>query len=149
MKSKITLIILLVLIIVLVGLSIFLGYSYLKEKENVTTLTSEVETLKESYDQKDEENEPSQVIEQVVEKEDEKLAIPKFDANKEERNASSVQEQGMLLQSGGAVVSLGDRSTLGNKSRQVFVYRDNNYVFGENGGPNIIDAIFATCDDGS
>ena len=62
MKSKITLVILLLLIVCLAGISIFFGYSYFNEKENVITLTSEVEKLRESSEQKQEETAPSQVI---------------------------------------------------------------------------------------
>ena len=136
MKSKITLVILLLLIVCLAGTSIFFGYSYFNEKENVTTLTSQVETLRESNEEKQEETAPSQVIENIVEK----LAIAKFDGNKVEGKASSVEEQ--------ASVALGNRNTLGNKSQQVFRYRDVNYVFGDNGGPNIVDAIYGTYNDG-
>ena len=145
MKSKITLIILLLLIVCLAGTSIFFGYSYFNEKENVTTLTSQVETLRESNEEKQEETAPSQVIENIVEK----LAIAKFDGNKVEGKANSVEELGRIVSVGQASVSLGNRSTLGNKSQQVFRYKDVNYVFGDNGGPNIIDAIYGTYNDGS
>lgn len=145
MKSKITLVILLLLIVCLAGTSIFFGYSYFNEKENVTTLTSQVETLRESNEEKQEETAPSQVIENVVEK----LAIAKFDGNKVEGKANSVEELGRIVSVGQASVSLGNRSTLGNKSQQVFRYKDVNYVFGDNGGPNIIDAIYGTYNDGS
>lgn len=145
MKSKITLVILLLLIVCLAGTSIFFGYSYFNEKENVTTLTSQVETLRESNEEKQEETAPSQVIENIVEK----LAIAKFDGNKVEGKANSVEELGRIVSVGQASVSLGNRSTLGNKSQQVFRYKDVNYVFGDNGGPNIIDAIYGTYNDGS
>ena len=145
MKSKITLVILLLIIICLAGTSIFFGYSYFNEKENVTTLTSEVETLRESNEEKQEETEPSQVIENIVER----LAIAKFDGNKVEGKASSVEELGRIVSVGQASVAIGNRSTLGNKSQQVFRYRDVNYVFGDNGGPNIVDAIYGTYNDGS
>lgn len=144
MKSKITLVILLLLIVCLAGTSIFFGYSYFNEKENVTTLTSQVETLRESNEEKQEETAPSQVIENIVEK----LAIAKFDGNKVEGKANSVEEQGRIVSVGQASVALGNRNTLGNKSQQVFRYRDVNYVFGDNGGPNIVDAIYGTYNDG-
>lgn len=86
MKSKITLVVLLLTIVCLAGASIFFGYKYFNEKENVTILTSEVETLRESNEEKQEETEPSQVIENTIEK----LAIAKFDGNKVEGNFSSV-----------------------------------------------------------
>lgn len=145
MKSKITLVVLLLTIVCLAGASIFFGYKYFNEKENVTILTSEVETLRESNEEKQEETEPSQVVENTIEK----LAIAKFDGNKVEGNFSSVEEQGRIITVGEASVAVGDRSSLGNKANQVFRYRDNNYVFGENGGPNIIDALYGTYDDGS
>lgn len=145
MKSKITLVILLLLIVCLCGTSVFFGYNYFNEKENVTNLTSQVESLKESYEEKEEETEPSQVIENIVET----FKIPEFDGNKVEGRATSVEEQGRIINVGEASVAIGNRSTLGNKSQQVFRYRDNNYTFGENGGPNIIDAIYGTYNDGS
>lgn len=145
MKSKISLIILLVVIVFLGALSFFLGYKYFGEKDTVKALNSQIEILKNEQaineqNSSNTENGVSQVVEN--------LTIPKFDSSKVEGNLSSVQEQGRLETIGEAQVAIGNRDTLGNKSKQVFRYKNVNYTFGENGGPEIIDVIYGIYGNG-
>lgn len=76
MKSKITLIILLVAIVILATTTVVFGYKYNKEKQSAQSLTSEVEELKANSEL--EESESSQVIEKEVLK----YTISKFDSDK-------------------------------------------------------------------
>ena len=84
MKSKITLVILLVIIIFLGALSFFLGYKYLNEKDTVKALNSQVEILKNEQvineqNSSNSENGSNQVVEV--------LSIPKFDSSKVDTSA--------------------------------------------------------------
>ena len=84
MKSKITLIVLIVVIVFFAALSFFFGYKYLNSDEKINELTAQVESLS---------NEKQELEVQLGDKEEteniqnevqtvEKLTIPKIDNNK-------------------------------------------------------------------
>lgn len=84
MKSKITLVILLVIIIFLGALSFYFGYEYFKTKDEVNALNSQVDILKNEQvineqNSSNTENEENQVVEV--------LSIPKFDSSKVDTSA--------------------------------------------------------------
>ncbi len=149
MKSKITLIILLVVIIFLGALSFFLGYHYKQNIDEIEVLKDKIQSYENQKIDNDNSKQPAVDSSNESNSVEEKLKIVKVDENKIEGNVSSVQEQARIINVGQAQVSIGDRETLGNKSRQVFRYKDNNYTFGENGGPVIVDALYGALNDGS
>lgn len=81
MKSKITLIVLIVIIIFLAALSFFFGYEYFNGKKQVEQLNETVETLTKVSEQM-EENTTNDTATEVIEKVVEKGVIAKYDYNK-------------------------------------------------------------------
>ena len=79
MKSKITLIVLIVVIVFFAALSFFFGYKYLNSDEKINELTAQVEQLSNNQNVQEETEQEQQV--QTVEK----LAIPQIDLNKIEK----------------------------------------------------------------
>lgn len=79
MKSKITLIVLIVVIVFFAALSFFFGYKYLNSDEKINELTAQVEQLSNNPNIQEETTQEPQV--QTVEK----LAIPQIDLNKIEK----------------------------------------------------------------
>lgn len=79
MKSKITLIILLVIIFFLASLSIFLGYYYNKKATEVENLTAQIEILSNTQTTENE-----QIVTEI-----EKLAIAKYDSEKLDNSKKS------------------------------------------------------------
>lgn len=79
MKSKITLVILLVIIIFLGALSFYFGYEYFKTKDEVNALNSQVDILKKEQVLNESNKE---IIENDENEVVETLSIPKFDSNK-------------------------------------------------------------------
>lgn len=150
MKSKITLGILLVVIIFLGALAFFFGYHYKENTNEIESLRDKVQSYEnQKLDDKNSDKMPTVELPESSNTVKEKIIIARIDENKIDRSVSSVKEQARIINVGQAQVSIGDRETLGNKSKQVFRYKDNNYTFGENGGPVIIDAIYGANNDGS
>ena len=109
MKSKITLILLLTIIVASLATNVFLANKYKNEKQNSQNLNSEIEEIKENYESKQE----SKV--QVVEKEVEKYAIPKFDSSKIDTggvNYQSIEEVGRSVNNGSYIVRFGPRKRI-------------------------------------
>ena len=98
MKSRITLIILIVVIVFLGALSFFFGYKYLNSDEKINELTAQVESLS---------NEKQEIETQLGEKEGtdnvqnevqtvEKLTIPKVDSSKIDASNSGLEVEEVL-----------------------------------------------------
>ncbi len=141
MKSKITLVILLVIIIFLGSLSFFLGYKWYKEKDNVQALNIQIEILKNEQEINEQnnnntENGASQVVEV--------LAIPKFDSNKvdiserEDAKPTNIKEEGSFNYKGedGLSYTLGPKT---ENSKQL-KYRGKEYDISTTA--NIIDVCY-------
>lgn len=143
MKSKISLVVLLVVIIFLGALSFFLGYKYLNEKDTVKALNSQVEILKNEQvineqNSSNTDNTGTKVVE--------KLAIPKFNSSKvdyskrdylsnAQESASVVKLENTIEYRKGPAKNIQDTYIADDIDYQ-FKYKEEKYNFGD---ANIVD----------
>lgn len=138
MKSKITLLVLIVVIVFLASLSFFFGYKYLNSNDKINELTAQVEELSKNQDETLEQEDVQESQTQVTEK----LTIPQVNLDKLEKLDSDnivgyKLTSEYIRESDNLSYILGTGTTYTPMSVEnydyQFLYRGKGYTFGDKG----------------